>query len=172
MSQEKVTIVDESDQVIGAKLRSEMTTTDIYRVSALWLEDSSGRILLAQRAFSKEHHPGMWGPAAAGTLEAGETYESNIIKETEEELGLIGLHFEKSLYQFNDKEYRHFTQWFLALTDRPLEDFNIQKEEVAQIRWFTKAELLDKIQKHPNNFLPGMQKWLTFFNTDMPASLS
>ncbi len=30
----------------------------------------------------------MWGSAVAGTVEKGEDYESNIYKETEEEIGL------------------------------------------------------------------------------------
>ena len=34
--------------------------------------------------------PEVWGPAVSGTNEEGETYDSNIIKEAQEEIGLTG----------------------------------------------------------------------------------
>ena len=84
----KIPVVNQQDEIIGYKEKSLITTDDIYRVSALWITDTTGRILLAKRAFTKSRHPGLWGPAVAGTVEEGETYESNIIKEAEEEIGL------------------------------------------------------------------------------------
>ena len=79
-----ITIVNEEDEIIGHKDRTSLDhETDIYRVAALWLTNSTGEVLIAQRALSKESSPGKWGPAAAGTVEEGETYESNIVKEVE-----------------------------------------------------------------------------------------
>ena len=48
------------------------------------------RVLIVERqtAFDKKYDPGKWGPSAAGTVEEGETYQSNIIKELQEEIGL------------------------------------------------------------------------------------
>jgi len=51
---------------------------------------------LAQRSFNKTHNPGQWGPAVAGTNDEGETYESNIIKEAEEEIVLRDIKFKKA----------------------------------------------------------------------------
>ncbi|MFA6422790.1 MAG: NUDIX domain-containing protein, partial [Candidatus Buchananbacteria bacterium] len=84
----KIIIVNENDEAIGHKERNELDFSDIYRVSGLWITNLKGEILLAQRAFTKNHDPGKWGPAAAGTVEEGEDYETNILKEAEEELGL------------------------------------------------------------------------------------
>lgn len=84
----KIPIVNESDEVIAYKERESIAVEDIYRVSALWVKNSKGESLLAQRAFTKKHSPGKWEPAVAGTVEEGEDYDSNIIKEIEEELGL------------------------------------------------------------------------------------
>ncbi len=47
----------------------------------MWLRNSLGQSLLAKRSASKELDPSKWGPAVAGTIEAGQTYESNIYKE-------------------------------------------------------------------------------------------
>jgi isopentenyldiphosphate isomerase len=91
----KIIIVNEKDEIIGFKERSKVKTDDIYRVSALWAENAKGDILMAQRAFSKMNSPGKWGPAVAGTVEEGETYDSNITKEAEEEIGLVNSKFGK-----------------------------------------------------------------------------
>ncbi len=86
----KIIVVDENDKEIGVKERSKITHDDIYRVSGLWLTNSKGEILLAQRSFNKprDNDPGKWGPAVAGTVDEDETYKENIQKEIKEELGL------------------------------------------------------------------------------------
>lgn len=84
-------IVNENDEIIGHKLREEVDPkNDIYRVSALWVTNSAGDVLIAQRKLTKKHAPGKWEPAVAGTVEKGETDESNIYKEAQEEIGLSG----------------------------------------------------------------------------------
>jgi len=88
-------VVDENDQLIGYKERSKIDfKKDIYRIGALWLTDGTGQILIAQRKLTKDKDPGKWGPAAAGTVEKSETYESNAYKEAQEEIGLVGVKFE------------------------------------------------------------------------------
>lgn len=151
MSKTKIIIVDEDDVVIGLKKRENIKPDDIYRVSALWVQNSKGDILLAQRSFDKNNDPGKWGPAVAGTIEEGETYESNIIKEAEEEIGLKGCRFEKSFKKKNFGKHRHFTQWFFAVVDKKIEDFTVQKEEVENIKWFAKDELMQELDSAPGN---------------------
>lgn len=90
---DKIVVVNENDEVVGAKKRGTIATDDIYRVSALWITNSNGDVLLAQRALTKKNDPGKWGPAVAGTVEEGETYLGNITKETEEEIGLKDVQF-------------------------------------------------------------------------------
>ena len=50
-------------------------------------------MLIAPRVLTNDKDPGKWGPAAGGTLEISETYESNAYKEAEEEIGLTGVEF-------------------------------------------------------------------------------
>jgi len=85
-------IVDKNDRVIGAKESQDIDfLNEIYRVSALWLWNSSGEVLVAQRKKSKGNDAGKWGPSVAGTVEEGESYEQNIVKEVEEEIGVRGV---------------------------------------------------------------------------------
>ena len=161
---EEIIIVDKNDEVIGYKLRSYRQPEDIYRVSALWLTNSECQILLAQRAFNKETNPGKWGPAVAGTVAKGETYQDNIIKEAFEEIGLQNITFKEGPKLFNDnKNNRHFTQWYLVTIDKKIQDFIIEPKEVVKIRWFTKAEIAQKLAKEPEFFVPNMPHYFKLF---------
>ena len=50
----EVIIVDEKDNIISYKERKSISQKDIYRVSALWIMNSKGDSLLAQRSFNKK----------------------------------------------------------------------------------------------------------------------
>lgn len=107
-------IVDEHDQYICNKYEEDVDfSRDIYRVSCLWLQNSRKEILIAQRALHK-NHGGLWSPSVAGTVEYDETYLDNIIKETEEEIGLKDIDFREGPKLFVDSKRRHFTQYFFG----------------------------------------------------------
>jgi len=157
---EKIIIVDEKDEIIGYKERGTLTNKDIYRVSALWIENNKGQILLARRAFTKKKDPGMWGPAVAGTVEKGETYESNIIKEADEEIGLQNIKVKEWIKKRVKYPHNHFTQMFLLKLDKPLEYFKINKEEVAEIRWFDKDKLINLAKKDGPTIIKSFKQFL------------
>ena len=159
----KVIIVDQQDNIIGHKFSDKVLNTDIYRVSALWLTNSIGQILLAKRTANKKHHPNKWGPAVAGTIEQGESYDDNIIKEAEEEIGLKNIKFIKGPKKLNIQNYKHFTQWYTAVLDKDIKDFVLQPEEVAEIRWFTKQEIEDQLKNDPEFFIPNFPYYFELF---------
>lgn len=160
----KIVIVDEDDQVIGHKEIDSLEGRDIYRVSALWITNRiKGEVLLAKRALSKSHDPGKWGPAVAGTVDEGETYDSNIVKEAEEELGLEGIRCEKGPKERVFGQYNYFIQWYLLESDKPLEEFKIRKDEVEEIKWFSKEYLKNEIRDNHAEFLDKMDRWIEIF---------
>mgnify|MGYP001604239302 FL=1 len=143
----RIPIVDENDKIIEIKDRNKVNyNKDIYRVSALWITNSKGKILLARRAFTKKQNPGKWGPAAAGTIEEGETYKNNIVKEAEEELGLKNIKPKKGFKELVKGRYKHFTQWFYFKLDMDIDEFDYNKDEVVEIGWFTKKEVMNFIK--------------------------
>ena len=105
----------------------------------------------------KKHHPGRWGPAVAGTNDVGENYESNIIKETEEEIGLKDCEFKLGKKKRVSGEYNYFCQWYFVIVDKNLEDFTIQEDEVEEIRWFGRDELLNELNKYPDRFVNALK---------------
>lgn len=152
---ERVPVVDEQDNIITYKFRDEVADDAIYRVSALWITNSKGEILLAQRAFTKGHDPGRWQGAVAGTVEEGETYLENIVKETREEIGVDNLELTPGPKIMANGQYRFFVQFFVATLDKPAEEFKIKQDEVLQVRWFDRDELARELRKHPEKFTSG-----------------
>jgi len=152
---ERVPVVNEKDEVIAHKFRDELKDDDIYRVSALWIKNSKGAILLAQRSFGKHHDPGRWQGAVAGTVEEDETYLENIIKETSEEIGIENILSKAGPKTLARDAYTYFVQWFTATVDKPAEDFKINKDEVLQVRWFTPDELHRNLRERPNEYTNG-----------------
>lgn len=150
----KQQIVDKNDNLIGVKDRRDINyEEEIYRVAALWLTNSKNETLIAKRSSQKDKDPGLWGMAVAGTLEEGETYESNIYKEAEEEIGLTGVKFKTGPRIFNEYPRRFFCQWFLATCDWPLAKFKKQVEEVDKIKWIATDELKSDITNHPEKYV-------------------
>ncbi len=154
MSNHKFVIVNEQDNVIGAKEKEAITAQDIYRVSALWITNSQGDILLAQRSFNKVNHPGRWALAVAGTVEVGETYEENIKKEAREEIGLQDVIVSLGPKFLVNDATKFYLQIFTTVVDRTAESLTLKKDEVEDIKWFPQKELKQEITAHPEKFTP------------------
>ncbi len=153
----KIIIVDKEDQIIGYKERNDWDKSDIIRVSALWICNSAGESLIAQRSFSKARSPGCWAQSVAGTVEEGETYESNIVKEAEEELGLkIRIEDVVSAEKnFTDTDHPYFVQMYFYKTDMPISEFILRAEEVASVRWISLEDLSKWFAEKPEDFTPA-----------------
>ena len=167
----KIIVVDEKDNVIGSKERDDRNEKDIVRVSGIFVFNSKKETLIAQRALDKVFNPGKWGPAAAGTLEEGETYLSNIVKETEEEIGVKINEKDLTLgpYEFVDSSHRYFRQMYYTKLDLPIFKFKVQKEEVNGLRWIGTEELREWLATSPNDFTessPKLMKELIDFLND------
>lgn len=158
MEKRKIPIVDENDNIIEFKDRREVKINDVYRATGLWIENKKGEILMAQRSFSKKNSPGKWGPAVSGTVEYGETYDSNIIKEAQEEIGLVGQEFEKIGKIRITGQHNYFAMWYLAHLDRKIDEFKIDPIEVEDIKWFRKEKLLEMLEKRPQDMVDGIEQ--------------
>ncbi len=154
----KIPIVDEDDNIIEFRERDNRDVNAIYRVSSLWITDTNGKILLARRAFNKKHDPNKWGPAVAGTVEKGETYEENIIKEAEEEIGLKDIKPITGIKKRRKTKYNYFAQEFLLTLSAGFNDFKVAEDEVAEVKWFSEEELRKELKEKPDDFLKGVHE--------------
>lgn len=165
----KICIVDENDTPIGYKERSEIDYgKDIYRSTALWVTNPRGEVLIAQRKFTKDYDPGKWGPAVAGTVEEGETYDTNIYKEAEEEIGLTGYKFVEAWKERLYTPRHQFVQWYKVVVDKPIEYFIPQPEEVEKIEWIAFSELANDVDNDPDKYVQSMSQVIEIFSEKEP----
>lgn len=160
----KVIIVDSDDTPIALKFRDEIDPVkDIYRVTGIWLTNPKGEILISQRAFSKKIDPGKWGPAVAGTVEEGDTYESNAYKELAEEIGVTGVFLSAGPKLYVQGPRHYFAQWYTCEIDKPSLDFVVQAEEVVQVKWIAASSLRSDVEANPESYTPSMKLYLDMF---------
>jgi isopentenyldiphosphate isomerase len=162
----RVIVVDKDDVVLGVKERDSLSEDDIYRISVLWITNHSGEILLAQRSSQKKKHPLRWGVAVAGTIEEGEEYDDNIVKEAWEE---IGLEVDLNDLTKGPKTYfkgggsNHFAQSYLYTATIDIGSLTLEPLEVAQVQWFTPEKLATMIREAPELFTPSAPTWIELF---------
>ncbi len=155
----KIQIVNDQDQLIGVKERIEVDyKTDTYRVSALWLTNTKGQTLLAKRASVKDKDPNKWGPAVAGTIDEGETYDDNIYKEAMEEIGLNGEPFSKGPKIRITHPRNYFCQWYFVTLDRDTDSFVMQADEVDALEWIDIEQMKQELKTDPDKYVPAMNQ--------------
>ncbi len=165
MKNELTVLVDEHDDILGYKPRHQLETSDRFRSTAIWLENSQGEVLLAKRHITKQPHPGLWGPAATGTVSHHETFLQNAYRELSEELGmekvlLAEVHRSPVDHPNGAKRY---TVWFKGFTDQPIHDFQLQPSEVSEVSWVSKVWLRNDLAQNPQHYIPSAQLWHDLF---------
>ena len=104
----------------------------------IWIINSKNEILVQKRAACKKNHPNKWDMPSAGHVDAGETIIEGAIRETYEELGV---QTKEDDYEFiceyiDDKSYE-IAQVYLLNLDLNIDEFKLQQEEVAEVKWLT-----------------------------------
>lgn len=163
--EELVTLVDHLDNVLGFKPRHLLNHNDRYRSTSVWIENSNGDVLLAKRHPNKQPYPGLWGPAASGTVRHTETYSANAHKELEEELGITQLpliEVSRGAIDHIDGSQR-FSVWYKGLLDLPVSLLSLHPDEVAEARWASKSSLLKELSLQPHYFIPSSVYWAKLF---------
>lgn len=105
-----------------------------------------------------DHSPGKWGPAVAGTVEEGETYDENIRKEAKEEIGLVDVNVTKGKKTRITYPKNYFCQWYFATIDREIDSFTMQVDEVDELAWVDVAKIKQELQDNPDKYIPSMKR--------------
>ncbi|GIF17375.1 isopentenyldiphosphate isomerase [Actinoplanes tereljensis] len=132
-------VVNEEDEVVGQATKEEVAARSlICRVSFIMLANDRGELLLHQRAATKKTYPHYWSGAAAGHLDAGESYLECALRETKEEIGItVDLEEIGRFYSAPDRE---MVGVFLGHFNN-LDDLTIEPLEVEKVEFFSPARL-------------------------------
>ena len=142
---EIVAVVDEKDKVIGYATRREVHDKGLlHREVALVIINSKEECLVQKRKDNNK-----WSFSCGGHFPKNQSYIEAVVREAKEEIGLSVQ--KKELVEvayfrhssspgknvFNDR----FVKVFLLKKDILLSKIFIDKEEVSEVRYFTKKEL-------------------------------
>ena len=145
-SKEYLDILDINGNKIGVKERIQASKDkDIYKIVYLWIINKENQILLQKRAITKKSNPGKWDCAAAGHVLAGETSIEAIKREAKEEINLnIHENDLKLIYSGKGKDDKiQFHDVFLLRSNININEINLQKEEVEDVKFFKVNQLVE-----------------------------
>ncbi len=146
---ELIDIVNENNELTG-----EICDREEVHQKGLWhreitviIVNSKGQLLLQKRGMTKVA-PNLWS-LTAGHVTSGENERQAALRETEEELGIKNLSQEdfkllavEKTMRSRGKHINHkFDNLFLLKTDLEVNEFILQKTEVAEVRYFTIDEM-------------------------------
>ncbi len=90
MREEIFDVVNDRDEVIGQKPRSEIHRLKLkHRAVHVLVFNSRGELFLQKRSMKKDCFPGAWDSSASGHLDSGESYDACAVREVREEIGLV-----------------------------------------------------------------------------------
>jgi isopentenyl-diphosphate delta-isomerase len=159
MTTERVILVDERDRAIGTEdKRIAHVAACRHRAVSVFVFNSSGSLLLQQRALTKYHSGGLWSNTCCGHPRPGETVVAAARRRLAHEMGLgCRLHRSGALcYRAAvsgglwEHEYDHL---FVGITDRaPRPDAG----EVSAWDWVDPGELTMRLRDTPEAFTPWL----------------
>ena len=130
------------------------------------LSTDNKKVLLQQRSSSKKLWPNLWDITAGGHVLTGELGYQSAIRETKEE---IGISIDKNELTFigattsenksGDIINRHFNEYYIVHKDVDIKDVVIQKDEVQDIKWFDKEEVIRRISNNYEDLTDKIGCW-------------
>lgn len=118
--------------------------------------NKKGDVLLQKRSKNKKLWPNLWDITVGGHVLAGEFGSQALIREIKEELGIEVLENEiKYLVGSTSTNIQdniinnHFNECYIITKDIDISKVKLQDEEVSDIKWFSKEDILNRIN---NNF--------------------
>lgn len=151
----KIPIVNEQDEILYYKERAETNRDEIRRIVALQVFNETGKVLIAKRHATKNIDPNLWGPAVAGTVDEGFSYDETVRTEAEEEIGLKDIQpifLKKFFYETHNA--RRFTSVYYVIINSTERELVLQVDEVSEIKWITVSELQKWFEEKPQEFVP------------------
>lgn len=120
-----------------------------YHLVVFLIIKDGDKVLLQKRSSTKELFPNQWDVSVGGSVLAFENSIQGIIRETQEELGLLVNENELQLVDsFRDDESQSLIDVYQMNTSSlNIEELIIPNEEVSEVAWFNKEEIAEMIEK-------------------------
>lgn len=141
LSEEWVDVLDPQGKTIGRAPRAQVHGNPdlLHPVVHLHIFDTKGRLFLQKRSEHKDVFPGFWDTAVGGHISSGEKVDYALIRETQEELGIMP-HAAVPLFRYIMRnEYEsELVHSFKMKHDGP---FRLNPLEISEGRFWTQFEI-------------------------------
>lgn len=147
MTDEILDLVDENDQVIGAKKRSEVYAEGLsnFRVINAFIINDKGELWIPRRAAGKKIYPLCLDMSVGGHVESGETYDYSFKRETQEELNIdidtVPYRLLGHLSPAKDNVSAHMNVYEIRTNEAP--DFN--PTDFTEYYWLTPQAFFERV---------------------------
>ncbi|MBK8475180.1 MAG: NUDIX domain-containing protein [Opitutaceae bacterium] len=148
-------VVDEEDRVVGAAPRREVHARGLlHRAVHALVFDSAGRVLLQKRSAAKDMYPNQWAASASGHVDRGEDYDTAIVREMGEELGIVVTEVPARLCRILACEDtgREFVWVYSCRHDGPVRP---KEDEISEVVWRLPQEVDRWVGERPEEFAPS-----------------
>jgi isopentenyldiphosphate isomerase len=156
MTEEIFDVVNERDEVIGRQPRSEVHRLGLmHRAVHALVFNKQGYIFLQKRSMTKDRQPGLWDSSASGHVDSGEDYDTCVVRELREEIGLQVSQIPQRLFKLaasaeTDQEH----VWvYRCEAEGP---FQLHPEEIERGDWFEPAEVTRWMKGRPEDFASAL----------------
>lgn len=133
------------------------------RSTNVFVMNHQGEILCHQRSLNKERLPGVWYTHVGGHVGIGETYETNALKELEEEAGIKVRADQLITWRTIPVEkttrvspVRLWMRDYVVLHNAPLEEIYPQAGEVEQFAWKSFSAIMAAEKAEPTKWNAGI----------------
>ena len=137
-----------------------------HRAVYAFIIDNNGNVLLQKRSANKKLWPNMWDVTVGGHVDRGEFGRQALIRETKEELGieisdedikyLVG---STSINEQGDIINKHYNECYLITKNIDVSNIVIQKEEVSEVKYFSREELIKRIDNNYEGLTEKIGAW-------------
>lgn len=137
-----------------------------HRAVILFVINDEGKILLQKRSSNKKLWPNLWDLTAGGHVLHNELGYEAIIRESKEELNIevnkndmtyVGTFISTNIK--GDVINRHFNEFFVVRRNVDISKLELQEEEVQDVRWFTKEEIINLINDGYKEITDKVECW-------------
>ena len=156
--EEPLILVDESDREIGYLSKGACHDGDgvLHRAFSLFVFNSSGELLLQQRAAEKRLWPRFWSNSCCSHPRRGETMEVATERRLAQELGMSSTVHHLFTFQYQAPHLdlgseNEVCRVFAGLSAQPPRS---NRHEIADVRWIAADDLDREFRTQPEVFTP------------------
>lgn len=164
-------LIDVLDEKTGEKTGKIISKDEAHKtgewhgsIHILIINNAKDKTLLQKRCAEKKLYPNTWDIAVGGHISSGEDAITSAKRELEEEIGItpnsVNLELVDRITEKlvnNGVISNEYVSIFVIYTDIDIAKIKLQKEEVSEAKWCSKAELNEFIKS--NQIIPHVREY-------------